>query len=69
MEVQTDWIHILENLRAREFNTDEFFDGSMGLCELGSIICVLLSMAKDKNSFTVIEWVGDMGNIFYITPY
>ena len=39
-----------------------FFHGSMGLCGLDSIRCVLLSMAKDKKIFTIIEWV-------YITPH
>ena len=33
----------------------------MGVCGLGSIRWVLLSMAKDKKIFTIIEWVENRG--------
>ena len=48
VEVQTEWIHILKTLRAREFNPFDFFRGRTGVCGLGSIRCVLISMGKDK---------------------
>ena len=44
-----EWIHSLKNIKVRDSNPDGVFCGITGLCVLGSIICVLLSMGKDKN--------------------
>ena len=48
MKVQKYWVLSLNNFRSR-VNTDGFFCGITGLYDLGYIICVLLSMVKDKN--------------------
>ena len=45
------------------------FHGRMGVCGLGSIICVLISTAKYKKIFTIIEWLENMGTLLYITPH
>ena len=39
-----------------------------GLCLLGSIKCVLLSMAEDKIIFSRIKWLGDMGDYLLYDP-
>ena len=41
----------------------------MVVCGIGCIIFVFISMAKDKNILTIIEWVENMGTILYITPH
>ena len=47
----------------------QFFCVRMGVYGLGSIRCVLLSMAMDKKYITIIEWIGNRGGslLYYLT--
>ena len=46
----------------------ELFRGRMGVCGRGSIICVLLSMATDKN-YLRHNWMGrEYGNSLLYYP-
>ena len=65
-----EWIYSLENLRDREFNSNE-----KKSCKDGSMwpwvhyMCPPIHGEGLKNIFNMIEWVGNTGNILYITPH
>ena len=69
------WSYKRSGLTAQRLGGPEYpihiksFFGRMGVCGLGYIICFLLSMAKDKNIFAIIEWLGNAGDsiIYYPT--
>ena len=70
MDFQTEWIHSLKTWRDRELNPDE-----KCLWKYGSMwswvhyMCPPIHGKGLKFIFAVIEWVYNMGTIFYITPH
>ena len=69
MEVQTEWIHILDTSRAIEFNPDEIV-----LCKdsiMWPWVNYMCSPIRGKGQniiFTKIKWLGNMGGYLIYTP-